>query len=377
LAEAEIVMESEFGRLSKMNRYVLGLGSGGVALLIVALAAAPQQTIDNPKIPPAPNAGRIIQLREVGRITDDPGKFSFIEPWEVRADSEGSVYVQEPRQFLKFNAAGKYAGNLLKRGEGPGELDSLTTVIVRKDDVCLYSSNSLKFVRIHPDGRLIEDRKFTQPGELLGYYQGRYFFVRMEWEMVPNFVGIREIKHRLIILPEQGEPIATRFIMPTTVSEMRGSRWGISRIMPVQAGERYVFLFHSPEYLIKLLDLGTGEVVRSFRRPYDRVKYPHPPAKGPAKDLEPTYHNDLCRLLWRNDKLWAVTSTFDKNKGLLVDVFSNEGKYVDNFFLPIFKFGRQNPQLYAPMAIGGNFLYHLEVDENGLLTLVKYEILEE
>ncbi len=42
--------------------------------------------------------------------------------------------------------------------------------------------------------------------------------------------------------------------------------------------------------------------------------------------------------------------------------------------LPLFKIRRNNPQLYAPMAIFGNFLYVLEADEDDLISLIKYEI---
>ena len=69
-----------------------------------------------------------------------------------------------------------------------------------------------------------------------------------------------------------------------------------------------------------------------------------------------------------------MTSTFDAIKGILVDVFSREGKYLDNFYLPLFKIRRNNPQYYAPMAIHGDSLSLLEADENDLIYLVKYEI---
>jgi hypothetical protein len=104
------------------------------------------------------------------------------------------------------------------------------------------------------------------------------------------------------------------------------------------------------------------------------VKYEFKTSPGYPAELVPKFHNDLCRLLWRNDRLWAVTSTFDPKKGILVDVFNREGQYVDNFYLPIFKIRRNNPQYFAPMAIWGNYLYLLEADEDDIISLIKYEI---
>jgi hypothetical protein len=353
----------------------------------LAAVGAAQQVIENPKKPAGINAGRVVSLRETARITDEKDKFFFVQPFNVLTGLDGSVYVQEFKQLLEFDARGRFVRNLLKRGQGPGELDdNLTDVIVREKDIVLWSSNNYKLIRLDLDGRLIEDKKLAQGslGSLLGAFGGRYFFLRREIDASksrPRVSGIFEDPRRLVIVPENGEIVPTPVLMPMTEAVRFGPRSvsssTISRAMPVAAGERTVFLFHSPDYLIKLLDLETGEVVRSFRRAYDRVKYEINTPPGYPAELVPKFHNDLCRLLWRNDRLWAVTSTFDKNKGILVDVFSREGTYLDNFYLPIFKIRKNNPQFYAPMAVWGNSLYLLEADEDDIISLVRYEIIGE
>lgn len=356
------------------------------SFFLAAIGAA-QQVIENPKKPTGINAGRVVSLKEVVRITDDKGKFLFVQPFNVLTGHDGSVYVQESTQLLKFDAQGRFVKNLLKRGQGPGELDdNLTDVVVREKDIILWSSNNYKFIRLDLDGRLIEDKKLVQGflGSLLGAFGGRCFFLRYEIDTAksrPRVSGIFETPRRLVIVPENGEAVPTPVLMPMTEAVHFGPRSGssstISRAMPAAAGERAVFLFHSPDYLIKLLDLEIGEVVRSFRRKYDRVKYEVKAPPGYPAELIPKYHNDLCRLLWRNDRLWAVTSTFDPKKGILVDVFSREGKYLDNFYLPLFKIRKNNPQYYAPMAVHGDFLYLLEADEDDVISLIKYEIIGE
>jgi hypothetical protein len=349
-----------------------------------AAAAALAQVVENPKSPPGQNAGRVVPLKEVARITDEKGKFLFVQPFNVLTGSDGSVYVQEYKQLLKFDAQGRFVKNLLKRGQGPGELDdNLTDVVIREKDINLWSSNNYKLIRIDLDGRLIEDRRLVQGflNELLGMYAGKGFFLRHEIEAAKSRArvsGIFETPRRLVIVPEKGEAVATPVLMPTTEAiHFRSggvSMSTISRAMPAAAGDRSVFVFHSPEYLIKLLDLESGQVVRSFRREYDRVKYEVKTPPGYPAELVPKYHNDLCRLLWRGDRLWAVTSTFDPGKGILVDVFDKDGRYLDNFHLPLFKIRRNNPQYYAPMAVHGEFLYLLEADEDDLISLIKYEI---
>jgi hypothetical protein len=356
----------------------------GSFLLGLAALGAAQPVIDNPRTPESKNAGRVLPLREVARITDEKGKFFFVQPFNVFTGIEGSVYVQEFKQLLKFDPAGRFVGNLVKRGQGPGELDdNLTDVLVREKDVILWSSNNYKLIRLDPSGKLLEDRRLNQGplSTLLGARDGRYFFLRLERDMdKPRALanGIIEQSFRLVIVPENGETVPTPFLFPCTSAVHIGPRGGgvvtISYAIPLAADDRTVFVFHSPDYLIKCLDLETGEVVRAFRRNYDRVRYDHKAPAGYPQELIPKYHNDLCRLLWRNGKFWAVTSTIDPKKGILVDVFSREGKYLDNFYLPLFKIRKNNPGYYAPMAIYGDFLYLLEADEDDLITLVKYEI---
>jgi hypothetical protein len=357
------------------------LKGAGIVFLFLFLAArdTTQQIIENSELPQSASAN----LKEILRVSDQRDKFFFEEPYQVFTGKDGSIYVQEPKKFLKFDADGNFVKNLMKWGEGPGELNgNLTDVIVRENDIILYSSNVIKLVRINLAGELIEEKKFKKGpfGALLGYYDGKYYLTKLERQEYTMKTGIQEENRRILIVSEKEDIHPTPYLLPLTVSEAAGSGMRltlqISRFMPLRVSERYVFLFHTPEYLIKVLDLEKGEITHSFRRNYKRVKYDYKPQIKSLIELAPMpkYHNDLCRLLWYKNKLWAVTSTFEKNKGIVVDVFSPEGKYLDNFYLPLFKINRDNIQYYAPMAIHGNFLYTLEPDENDLMTLVKYEI---
>ena len=346
------------------------------------------QVIENPAKPPSATAGRVLELREVARITDEEGKFFFEQPWDVQTGPDGSVYIQEYKKLLKFDPQGRFVRNLLKWGEGPGELSgNLTDVVVGRDGILLYSSNAYKVLRLDFDGRLLGEKKFPSGlSALWGYRQGRYVGMKGERKDRPRVTGFFEDDYRLTFISEDGQTTTTSLLLPLTYSLHLRTLAGrssvgvtsISRFMPVRVDDRYLFLFHSPEYLIELLDLEKGELVRSFRRPYERVKYEFRRPKNLPDDYPvPKFHNDLCRLLWVKDRLWAVTSTVDKNKGILVDVFNREGKYLDNFYLPLLKIRRNNPQYYAPMAIAGNFLYLLEADEDDLISLIKYEIVGE
>ena len=196
----------------------------------LAAAGTAQQVIDNPAKAPSANAGRVISLKEVARITDEKGKFFFVQPFNILTGQDGSVYVQEFKQLLKFDAQGRFVGNLLKRGQGPGELDdNLTDVVVREKDIILWSSNNYKLIRLDLHGRLIEDKKLVQGflGSLLGAYGGRYFFLRSEIDTSksrPRVNGIIETPRRLVIVPENGEAVPTPVLMPMTEAVHFGPR---------------------------------------------------------------------------------------------------------------------------------------------------------
>jgi hypothetical protein len=92
----------------------------------------------------------------------------------------------------------------------------------------------------------------------------------------------------------------------------------------------------------------------------------------------PKFYNDICRLLVHKGNLWVVTSTFDKNKGILVDVFNKEGKYLDAFYLPLTKIlTEERITYYAPMAVSGDFLFTIEVGDDGQISVVKYQIIDQ
>jgi len=52
-----------------------------------------QTIIENPEKPLNKNAGRVIQLKELMRITDEEGKFYFSSPWDIKVAKDGSIFM--------------------------------------------------------------------------------------------------------------------------------------------------------------------------------------------------------------------------------------------------------------------------------------------
>lgn len=339
-----------------------------------------QEIIENPEKPLHKNAGRVIKLKEVMRTTDVEGKFFFASPWDIKVAKDGSFFVHEPSKLYKFDVNGKFVKNFYKKGEGPGELNqNLTDVFIGEDEIILASSNMYKIIRLDMQGNLIKDiRPEWRFSSLVGYYKKKYYLTQHERKKIERISGIREDNLRLCVANNKGEITPTPYIFPITISVHYGTRWigltTISRLKAVDDNQRYVYLFHTPEYLVKLLDLEKIEVVSSFKRKYERVRRV-PVEKSKTSILMPKFQNDIYRLAIHKNNLWVITSTVDKEKGILVDVFNREGKYLDNFYLPLRDIKR-NDYIYAPMAVYGSYLYVIEIGEDELISVAKYEIID-
>ncbi len=341
-----------------------------------------QEIIENPEKPLSKKAGRVLQLVEELRITDEGGEFFFKSPLEVKVDEDGFVYVREKDKLFKFDPDGKFIKNILRFGEGPGEVQELASFEFDGDEVILFCSMRNKIIRTDKDGNLIQDSRFDEERfiRLLSYYKKKYFVLDYEWKSFERKTGIRVRSHSLFIVDERGKISSTphsfltkrAWRVRTIGGRGRISSSPITRIHTVRAYPQYLYIAHTQDYLIKLLDLDTSQIIRSFRRKYAKVKRE---SQELVEFFMSEYQNDVQNLLIFKDKLWVLTSTFQEGKGILVDVFKKEGEYIDNFFLPLLKIKRENLETW-PMAVYGDALFILEINEDETLAFVKYKIAE-
>jgi len=91
--------------------------------------------------------------------------------------------------------------------------------------------------------------------------------------------------------------------------------------------------------------------------------------KLPRKSVFPKlkFETDIFDLCINKNMLWVQTSTVDKKKGRLFDVFNEKGQYIDNFFLDIK--GRI-------LEIDENNIYVYEENDQGNYSIVKYAVME-
>jgi hypothetical protein len=103
--------------------------AGLLALVLAEAAIGFGQVIENPAKPSAKDAGRVLQLTEVWRISDESGEFYFKYPRELKIADDGTIFLADAEQFLKFSADGKFLGNLYRKGQGPARSAGSSIII--------------------------------------------------------------------------------------------------------------------------------------------------------------------------------------------------------------------------------------------------------
>jgi hypothetical protein len=358
-------------------------GALPISILLIAVAAfSAQDIIENPAKPPSRNAGRVLQLTEVLRITDDKGPFYFKQPGDLRISPDGSIFYGDWDEFLyKFDAKGKFLKNLVRKGEGPGEVRDFGEFLLEKDRIILLDTMPNKIITMDLDGKLIDEFSLGQKRfpKLIAFYNNKYFLTDYNRKDFERRSGLKETGHDLYVVSRKGEATKTPWSFPTMEAYFFGGRTvssgTVTWIQKAQAQERFVYLSSTQDYLVKLLDLEKTEIVRTFRRAYTPVKF-EPPAREKQWYRErgyPDRYNDIQKLLVHGDHLWVLTSTIEKDRGILTDVFDREGKYIDCFYLPLPRL-KQNWVGYPPMAVSGSFLYTVEWNTEGDIFIVQYQI---
>ena len=142
-----------------------------------------------------------------------------------------------------------------------------------------------------------------------------------------------------------------------------------ANIVAISDDGRYLFGCHSSEYLIEVLDLDAGRIVKSFRRSYTRVSH----VVGKQEEefrktyglTEIPYEWDVFDLFVSDDRVWVKTSTTNKEKGDMFDVFDTGGRFIDCFYLGS---GR------SLLKVQGDALFSLGKDAEDNHYIVKHKI---
>jgi len=358
-------------------------------LLIAGLALylMSQSIIENPGKPLNPKAGRVVTLKEELRIVDSGEGYYFKNPYYIKAAPEGSIYVQDgQQQLLQFDSQGRFLRNLLKMGQGPGEMTGLMDFVVTSEHVILFGI-PLKILHLDREGRLFKEiplPKATMFRGFLSYRSGAYYFTKEDRPQLDGGSKWIDVPQTLVAVTDDGKTVADFVSFPSRryVSVLAGgvtSQTGFVNLIAVPFGDTKFLVSHTETYLVKLVDTDQKNDVHAFRREYDRVKRPAGMggvrggvrSTGGAGPEAPEYANDITGLHVLGDRILVQTSTVDRKKGIRFDVFNAEGRYIDAFFLKYSDQDLDPRMLYKRIAFVGDFIYFAEQTDEGTYVIRK------
>lgn len=353
------------------------------------------QIIENPAKPKAANAGRVVVAEEVLAISDEGTRdYYFDVPRDLVIAPDGSLILIDKSQVLHFNKDGKFVRNLLKKGQGPGEMALARACLPTEESIIVHADSPPRLVFFDYDGkyekeipiRSLAGPKFM-PKTLLAYGE-RFYLQSADWPRAKGDPEFIEVPHSIIALDaktSESRALSSFPIISYVISGADGESglYEISSFLAVPFKGRYLVISHTNEYDIKIYDPSADKVIREFRRVYERVK-PEPPTEidkigmkvGGKRYPRPAqkFQSDIKVILTRNDQIWAVTSTQDKSKGVLIDIFNGEGVFLDNFYLKLRGGAFRDLRWSKYCILDGDSLWVAESDEDDIFAIRKYRL---
>jgi hypothetical protein len=349
-----------------------------------------QTIIEKWKKPLRKNAGRIAELKAVMQIKDVGDDFYFKYPLNLKVAPDGSIFIMDDEQLLQFDQRGKFVRNFFKKGQGPGEMGFIRNYCFMENIIIIHNARPPKIIWFNLDGKLLKEfriRRGRLSLELLSLYDNTYYFINPDIPKTKGQSAVEDVPQNLVSLVDGEEEIKKIASFPIKEYVVIGKQGGrafcpLSSLFALTFQERFLFISHTQEYLIKLYDLENNQIILQFSRDYKRVKT----AKGQEKkcgamvDGKPTvlppqkYLDDIQHLFVSGDKLWVLTSTTDKERRVLIDVFNSKGQYIDNFYLKLPESLAHKSRIYKPLVVSGDFLFTIEQDEDGTYAIKKYKI---
>jgi len=345
-------------------------------LFVIAPIIFAQKIIENPEKPLSKNSGRIVQLKEIHRITDKSGKYFFRRPSNFQVAPNGHLFIQDNEQLLQFDSEGTYIRNLYKKGQGPGEIEDYFNYYIQENRIHIYDFSAIKVIQTDLEGNFVHQVKIESGpyNDFCGAAENWYVFMKYIMPPLSEYNNkLYDMKIAVRLVSKNGKIEKNSQVFSRKVFlDTRGRQTTWERLISVLSDDaKVLYVSHSSEYLIEALDLEKGQILKRFNRKYPRIKYV-------KRGWEDNYHkkynapiirfeHDVEGLFVNEDFIWVKTSTKDEKKGSLIDVFDREGKYIDNFYLKLDG---------SLMAFQKDCIFVLESDENENLQIVKYKVFE-
>ena len=246
------------------------------SILIIGLFSVElfcHKIIKNPAKPSKQDSGRQASLKIDKIIVDDGENFYFKLPYNIKATEDGCLYVQDQDQFLKFSTDGKFVKNLMKKGQGAGELVNISNYLLSvENEIVIHNHFPNKIIKIDANGKLLFEKRIYTNKYMTIFHQDsdRYFFLNREVENTKGKAKMTEVDLQILSVLKRDFTIEKRFsfLMINFAFRAEGV-FALIRTTPFlicPLRDNLFFISHTPEYGIKLINLDSSKIFFEFKK---------------------------------------------------------------------------------------------------------------
>lgn len=379
-------------------------------LIFIFFCVAAQGSVDNREKSLNKYNGQVLTLQKLAVAFEKDSPYILKRPHNILPIEDGGFFVIDDEKVLKFAADGKFIKIIVDKGEGPAQASHLFQLYRRDNDLIVNTGFMNKLMVFDFNGVLkAELMQHKNPGLLKNKLNlsGSTFYI-MAHQQNKNFIILGNIppdelsdektffQKPVILLSEKNEPLKQLFEIPLdSVSIKTNLGKFLLPILSVvyTADEQFIYFSNTERYNIKRYNLALNKIDLTWTRQYEPVPIPGELKKkisygavyetGNIKSgkshvyKEPERKNlvDIKKIFLVNSLLWVMTSTLDEAKGILFDVFANNGEYAGYFFLkPPGGLNVYDFYLTDDICIFNDYLFITQNDNEDNPIIVKYKI---
>lgn len=375
--------------------------------MIPALAFSQAEKENKIFLPPSVPV-KIVKIQQTGVANNSEGPYIFKNPRNIAVTENGSFFLIDDGKVLQFGSDGQFIKTIIRKGTGPKEAIYLSQLFLSKNQLVVNTGIMGKLMVFDLNGELkIELSRQTRSklnlknsglGEssfrILGCTKDNELLLALNiFAPIENHKRKNFLNKPIFLLSTKnqwGNKLFDISIDAIKIKSPMGNRMLQTIKIKSTTSGSHIYYSSSDRYEIKCYNIIEHKNEGIWKREYTPIKIPIDRKQkynfglsmSGSKDGKPfvykppprNYFPDIQRLFWMNNNLWVVTSTVDSEKGVLVDMFSEDGQYSGHFYLPMPGVQDLYSIYQSQFDIKRNHLIVKEIDEEENYKIVIYEI---
>ena len=286
----------------------------------------------------------------------------------IEADSEGNIYIMDRYDFrvMKFDQEGNFAGTIGKRGQGPGEFETPSFIIIdNKDNLYVQDITRWLLAVFNKKGEFVENIKgsgvlsyltkvMINPDlNIICGYQPLYSVDSERQYKISKYT--RDFNHLSGIYERKHVFITKRIRMGGGTFSIQAPKYTPGVIWTMDANGLF-YVSYNDTYNIKILS-NSGELIGEINRKYKPDKIPEEEIQQMLESYDKRFEDiskyvDIPKVKPPISRLYIVEDylfVLRKRNGIkyFFDVFDKQGNYIDEIVLDFLPWINKNKFIYT------------------------------